>query len=88
MNTKYWVPLCAAMALISACGEKKESSGGEVSVEAVPDETTAPGDQTSTPGGTAGETGATTPGNQPDTTNPPQESAPAPDTTNPPAPGQ
>jgi hypothetical protein len=79
MNTRFWIPLCTA-ALICACGQKQEedASSGEVSVETVPSETTAPGDQTTTPGGTAGETGATPPGTQPETVNPPQESAPAP----------
>jgi hypothetical protein len=83
MSARILLPLCAAALVLTACAKKDDDAAqSEVSVETVPDDSTAPGDQTSTPGGTAGETGATPPGAQPDTTNPPAETPP-PDTTTP-----
>jgi hypothetical protein len=73
MNTRILITLCAAMTLLTACAKSEDDKDSSVSVETVPDDTTAPGDQTTTPGGTAGETAATTPGDQPETTNPPPE---------------
>jgi hypothetical protein len=73
MNTRILIPLCAAVALLAACAKSEDSKDSSVSVEPVPDDTTAPGDQTTTPGGVAGESAATPPGDQPQTTNPPPE---------------
>ena len=74
MNSRILIPLCAAVALLTACARNEEDSkDSSVSVETVPDDTTSPGDQTTTPGGTAGESAASTPGDQPETANPPTE---------------
>jgi hypothetical protein len=66
MNAKIWIPLCALAALLSACERREDAAeNGNVSVETVPDDPAAPGDQETTPGGVAGETAATPPGTQP-----------------------
>jgi hypothetical protein len=77
MNTKYLVPLCAAVALMAACGQRESnpSMGGD---SAGPADTTpsASGDTATTPGGNAGDA-STTPGT-PSTPaqNPPAETPP------------
>jgi hypothetical protein len=77
MSKKAWIALCALAALLAAC-ERRENAAetGEVSVETVPNNPAAPGDQSTTPGGTAGETAATPPGTEPDTTQPPDATVP------------
>jgi hypothetical protein len=92
MSTKIWIPLCAVAALLAACERREDTAEtGEVSVETVPNNPAAPGDQSTTPGGTAGETAATPPGTEPDSTNPPDGTAPPPETPSanpPPPPGE
>jgi hypothetical protein len=66
MNTKYLIPLCAAVALLAACGQRESnpSVGGDSSGVPgnTPTDATGPsGDTATTPGGNAGEA-STTPG--------------------------
>jgi hypothetical protein len=85
MNTKYLIPLCAAAALMAACGQRESnpSMGGDSAGPSdAPSTETAPpaaGDTATTPGGTAGDA-TTTPG----TTSTPAQNPPADSPTEPP----
>jgi len=89
MSTKILISLCAAAALLSACGDRNDQSGtysnGPNGTGTESDKVAEPGDTSTSPGGTAGEA-ATVPGATPADTPPPvndtQPSEPAP--TNPP----
>jgi len=88
MNTRYLIPLCAAVVLLAACGQRESnpSVGGDSSgvPSNTPTDATGPsGDTATTPGGNAGEA-STTPGSPTaPAENPPPEPAP----TNPPPSG-
>jgi hypothetical protein len=71
MSAKTWIPMWAAAALLSACGNRDEPAGKpEVAAETATKDPVVPGDQETTPGGVAGETAATPPGTQPETPEP------------------
>lgn len=67
MSTKIWYGVFAAVAVsLAACEREGSAENRDESAETEPSNPTAPGDQTTTPGGVAGETAATPPGTQPD----------------------
>jgi hypothetical protein len=91
MNTKILLPLCAAVALLAACGDRNDQSGtyssGPNGTGTETDKIAKPGDTSTTPGGEAGDAANTTPGTNetppaepPPNDTPPSEPAP----TNPP----
>lgn len=82
MSTQYLVPLCAAAALLAACGQRESnpSVGGD---SAGPSDTApaAAGDTATTPGGNAGDASTTpgtpsTPGGNPPADTPPSDTPP------------
>lgn len=86
MSTKLLVPLCAA-ALLAACGPRDTpKADSETPATGTPGEaaTGVPGDTTTTPGGTAGET--TAPPVEPAPAEPPPGETPPSDTQQPTSP--
>jgi hypothetical protein len=68
MNSRYFLPICAAVALLAACA-KHDKDAGMSSAPAGDSATAATPDTATTPGGTAGDS-ATGPG-----TTPPEDSS-------------
>ena len=66
MNKRIWISLCTVAALLAACDQTDDAvQSANVSVETIPDNAAAPGEQETTPGGVAGETAANPPGAEP-----------------------
>jgi hypothetical protein len=63
MKTRYLLPLCVAVAVLSACS-KRDNSEGMSSTPATDSATTTSPDTSTTPGGNSGDT-ATGPGTTP-----------------------
>ena len=62
MNTRIWIPLCAAAALLAACGPRNTQSTGSDTATGTPsDSSTTPG-ATTTPDAAPSSDGTTTPG--------------------------
>ena len=68
MSTKLWIPLCAAAAMLAACGQRdnNQATGSDTATEPAP----PPADSTATPDTTAPPADATAPGTTPDSTTP------------------
>jgi hypothetical protein len=90
MNSKFLITLCATAALLTACNQRNDQSGtysqgpNGTGTETPSDKAAAPGDTSTTPGGTAGEA-ATVPDTTPaETPPPPNDPPPSEPPSNPP----
>jgi hypothetical protein len=83
MSTKFYLPVCAALVLLAACGDRNDQSGtyskGPNGTGTEADQVAKPGDTSTTPGGMAGDAANTTSGTNdtpPSTDTPPSEPSP------------